>query len=138
MQIIHEFCEENTYFINIKTSKGSSSACASRITSLLLVLFKAVMYFIHPILRFPHPTIHSSSKRRSPDNELMVIQIEEYQSNDGLSTLNKLFEASELYLHSKISPPTRFLKIAQVQKETSFPSISQTSKSLKTFMKEFR
>ncbi|KAL6201677.1 hypothetical protein ACLB2K_025389 [Fragaria x ananassa] len=81
---------------------------------------RGVMYFIHPILRFLHPTIHASSKRRSSDDELMVIQIEEYHCYDGLSTLNEVFEASNLYLHNKISPSTRLLKTAQVQTETKF------------------
>ncbi|PRQ30039.1 putative ATPase, AAA-type, core, AAA-type ATPase domain-containing protein [Rosa chinensis] len=117
-----ESSQKRSYINSVKktptssTSKGSS-ACASRVASLLLVLFRAMQYLIQPIMRLLHPITHAFSKSRSSADELMIMQIEEYH---GMSTHNKVFEASELYLHNKMSPSTRLLKIVQTQKETKF------------------
>ncbi|PQQ12276.1 AAA-ATPase [Prunus yedoensis var. nudiflora] len=91
------------------------AACASNVVVyLMLVWCKAMDCYLLPMLRFPLLILHDFFKRWL--FKPMTLQIEEYH---GTSTRNKVYDASALYLQSKISPSTQILKISQTWRETS-------------------
>lgn len=81
---------------------------------LMLVWSKAMDCYLLPMLRFPLLILHGFFKRWLI--KPMTLQIEEYH---GTSSRNKVYDASALYLQSKISPSTQILKISQTWRETS-------------------
>ncbi|VVA27250.1 PREDICTED: AAA-ATPase [Prunus dulcis] len=95
--------------------KKIPAACASNVVVyLMLVWSKAMDCYLLPMLRFPLLILHGFFKRWLI--KAMTLQIEEYH---GTSTRNKVYDASALYLQSKISPSTQILKISQTWRETS-------------------